>query len=68
MKKENWYKLLYIIGTLLVVGFILRTTVDYVRYDGIQNSAPFYTFALIRALEFLLPASVAFVLACILKK
>lgn len=59
---------MYVISTLLVVGFIIRTTVDYIQYNEIQNSAPFYIFILARALVFLLPAMISLVLASIFKK
>lgn len=68
MKKKHWYKFMYVISTLLVVGFIIRTTVDYIQYNETLNSAPFYVFILARALVFLLPAIVSLILASVFKK
>ena len=68
MKKENWYKLLYICSGLLILGFCIGVAADYVRYDTMANSAPFYVFIMVRLLEFVLPSAILFIVAKVLKK
>lgn len=61
MKKEDLYKLLYAVGIFLIIGFAVRLGMDYVKYDNVNNSAPFYIFVLERALEFIAPSIIAFI-------
>lgn len=68
MKKENVHKLLYGICILLLVGFAVRLGADYLKYDGMNGSAPFYVFLLQRAVEFLIPCIIAFIGGNIAKK
>lgn len=68
MKKENIYKFLYIISIMLIVGFIIRLLIDYIKYDNINNSAPFYNSIIERLFEFILPSMLLFIVAKILKK
>lgn len=64
MKKE---KILYVISILLVVLFLIIVLIDYSKYDA-TYSAPFTTNILVRALEFLLPSMVIFLVAKFLSK
>ena len=70
MKKENIYKFLYILAALLVVGFAIAFGVDAYKYNtsGYLGSAPLYAYALVDAVEYLLPSAIAFVAALICKK
>ena len=68
MKKKNWYKFMYIISGLLVAGFIIRLIADYIQYDPIATSFPFYASVLMRSIEFLLPSLIVFITAIIFKK
>lgn len=68
MKKEIWCKVLYAISILLAVGFVIRLGVDYFMYDKVANSAPFYAYVIVRALEFILPSAIVFIVARLLKK
>lgn len=68
MKKEKWYKFLFAVSGLLVVGFIIRVIADYIQYDLIATSFPFYATLLLRSVEFILPCIITFVIAIILKK
>ena len=61
MKKENYYKLIWGISALLVVGFAIRLGADYYKYDPITTSAPFYVNTIIRASEFILPSIIVFI-------
>lgn len=68
MKKENYYKFLYVISILLVIGFGIRLGVDYFKYNTINNSVPFYVFILVRMLEFIIPSIIIYILAKYTKK
>lgn len=56
MKKENIYKILYVISIILLSAFVIILGIDYFNYDKINNSAPFYAFILVRILEFVVPS------------
>ena len=62
MKKENYYKILYVISAMSLLGFVIRLGADYYKYDYI--TIPFY----IRALEFILPGLLIFIAGIICKK
>ena len=70
MKKENWHKFLFVISALLVVGFAIAFGVDAYKYNtgGYLGSAPLYAYALVDAVEYLLPSIIVFVAALICKK
>lgn len=68
MKKDNIYKFLYVISVMLILGFCIRLGVDYFKYNDLNNSAPFYTFIIIRVIEFLLPSIIVYIVARIVKK
>ncbi len=68
MIKDNWYKFMYIVSGFLVAAFIICITTDYIQYDPISTSFPFYASILTRSIEFLLPALIVFISAIILKK
>ncbi len=68
MKKENYYKFLYFVGAILILGFFIRLGVDGFRYEISGNSAPFYFCIIERAVEFVLPSIIIFIVARILKK
>ena len=70
MKKENIYKFLYIVAALLVVGFPVAFGVDAYKYNtgGYLGSAPLYAYALVDAVEYLLPSLAFFIAGMICKK
>lgn len=68
MKKENIYKFLYAVCILLIVGFIIRLSTDYFKYDDINTSTPFYTFIIERVVEFIIPSIMVFIVGKIMKK
>lgn len=67
MKKENIYKFLYIVSIIFIIGFIIIIGVDYFKYDNLNNSAPFYTFIIIRIIEFIIPSILVFIIGKIIK-
>ena len=69
MKKNNIYKFLYTVSALLVLGFAISFGVDIYHYNTrCMGSAPLYAYALIRAVEFIVPSIIVFVAAIICKK
>lgn len=66
--KKYIYKVLYIISIIMIVFFIVMVGVDYFSYDLVNNSAPFYTFVLLRFIEFIVPSIIIFIIAEIIKK
>ena len=68
MKKENIYKVLYVVSIFLVIGFVIRLGVDYFKYNNISNSAPFYAFIIERVIEFIIPSIIVFIVAKVVKK
>ena len=67
MKKQNYYKLFYLVSHLALIGFFIRIGVDYFKYD-ITSSNPFYIFIIERILEFIVPSIIFFLIGQILKK
>lgn len=67
MKKENIYKILYAISIILIIGFAIILGIDYYKYDNINNSAPFYSFIIVRILEFIVPSIIVFTIGKVLK-
>ena len=68
MKKITLYKIFYIAAIMLAAAFCVFVAVDSYRYTNAINSAPFYAFVLARAVVFLTPALVAFIVGKILHK
>ena len=68
MKEKKIYKLFYIISILLSITFIIILTIDYLKYDSITYSTPFYAFIIIRIIELLIPSIILFFIGKIIKK
>lgn len=68
MKKENIYKILYVISVILLIAFVIILGIDYFNYDKINNSAPFYVCILVRILEFVVPSIIIAIIAKVVKK
>lgn len=68
MKKDKYYKFLWTVSALLILTFAIRLYTDYLKYDPATNSAPFITFVQARAIQFLLPSLLAFILGSFFKK
>lgn len=66
--KKHIAKALYIVSILLIIVFAILVCVDWIRYDPIQNSAPFYVIVLGRCVEFLPLSAIALIVALILRK
>lgn len=67
MKKEIFCKILYSASVFLLIVFCIIVSIDYSGYN-ITHSAPFYIYAVIRAIEFILPGIVLFIAAEIIKR
>ena len=68
MKKENIYKILYMVCIFLIIGFGIRLGVDYFKYVRANNSAPFYTFVIERTIEFIVPSMIVFIIGKVMKR
>lgn len=61
MKKQNYYKLFYLVSILALIVFFIRIGVDYFKYD-ITSSVPFYLFLIERTLEFIVQSIIFFLI------
>ncbi len=68
MKKEIVCKVLYALSVLLLVGFLISLVSDYMQYNTYLNSAPFYIFVLVRAVEFILPGIMVFIVVMVMRR
>ena len=68
MKKEMISKILFVLSIVLVVCFIIAIIIDYANYDSLTNSAPFEVDILLRAIEFIFPSTIIYIIASILRK
>ncbi len=67
MTGKKFYRFMLVISALLFIGFAIRLTVDYIKYDEVLTSFPFYAFVIERAVEFLLPSLVALTVGIIVR-
>lgn len=67
-ENEKNHQIQYIICVFWIIRFIIRVSVDYIKYNSIINSAPFYLFIIKRIIEFIVPSIIIFVVARIIKK
>ncbi len=58
MNRKKLSKLFLIAAVLLVVLFFAATAISWHSYTTTLNSAPFWVFIVVHALELLLPAAV----------
>ena len=68
MKRNQTYKLLYGASMLMVLGFCIHVLVDYLRYIGSLNSAPFWLWIAVDGVIWLIPAMLAFAIGRLAKK
>ncbi len=61
-------KYLNILATILVIIFLGMLAVDYFRYDSYSTSFPFYTYIILRGIEFLIPSIILFIISNIIKR
>ena len=66
IRRENTYCL--IISVILVVVFIFKTVIDYLQYDEMVNSAPFYLWVVVNGIHFIIPAVILFVIGIVIGK
>lgn len=67
MNRKNLRKFLYGISAMLLAAFLIGVVADYAAYRPAEDSAPFYAFVLARAVEFVLPSLILFIVARIKK-
>lgn len=68
MKKINGVTVCYTLSSLLFLGFIINTIIDYNRYNSTLNSAPFYLWIVVNMLCFIAPAIIVLIVGMIIKK
>ena len=68
MKNNRISKICFLCSVLLVIGFFLKVTRDYVVYTTTLNSAPFTIWMVVDALYFILPALLVMIVGIIGKK
>ena len=66
MRKSRLETVLLSLAALCAAAFLLTLGWDALVYSSEGNSAPFWVFALVRALEFFLPAAAFFFAATVL--
>ena len=66
--KKNIVKALFIVSAMLAAVCVILICVDWIRYDPIRDSAPFYVFPLVRCVEILPLSATALIVALILRK
>lgn len=54
INKVDFNKILLILGIIFILAFCITVAVDYMSYNTYNNSAPFYTYVLVRAIQFLI--------------
>lgn len=68
MKKPIVYKTLFAVSALLVLCFTISFGLDAYNYNISMGSAPLYAYAIVRAVAFILPGMIVFIVALIIKK
>ena len=68
--REVVYKILYAIAAILIFAFVVASGVDVYKYNtgGYIGSAPLWLYILLRAIQFVLPSIIVFLIAFIFKK
>ena len=57
-----------ILSVVLVITFIVLNIIDYVNYNPMATSAPYYVNLLVNALFLLIPAVIVFIIGIIIEK
>ena len=68
MKNIRGFQLLFGASVLMVLGFCIHVWVDWLGYDAIANSAPFWVWIFADAVLWLIPAALAFAAGLVSKK
>ena len=67
MNRRTIKNILYVVGIILMVCFVMIILIDYINYDNIVTSAPFSTILLVRIIEFFIPSIIFFLIGKFLK-
>ena len=65
---KKYYRFLYWIAALLVIGFSIQTGYDYSHYDPAANSAPFSLWIWVNSILYLLPSAICLIAGLMIKK
>ncbi len=66
--KKKLYKIFYVTAFLLMVGFAVSFGIDAYKYNTYMGSAPLYTYAIIRTIEFIVPSIIVLTIGIFLKE
>ena len=66
--KKNISTICKVLSVVLVITFIVLSIVDYVNYNPMVTSAPYYVNLLVNALFLLIPAVIVFIIGIIIEK
>lgn len=57
-----------VLSLVLVLAFIVLSIIDYINYNPMYTSAPYYVNVLVNALFLLIPAIIIFVIGVVVKR
>ena len=66
--KKNISTICKVLSVVLVITFIVLNIIDYVNYNPMVTSAPYYVNLLVNALFLLIPAVIVFIIGIIIEK
>ena len=66
--KKNISTICKVLSVVLIIAFIVLSIIDYVNYDPIVTSAPYYVNLIINALFLLIPAIIVYIIGIIVEK
>ena len=68
MKNDNRVKICYGLSLILFIVFIIKTVIEYGKYNSILNSAPFYIWVIVNIIYFIVPAIIALIIGLVLSR
>lgn len=68
MNRKIIKKICNILSIILLIVFIIKSFINYLQYDSMFNSAPFYLWIIINAIFILTPALIIYFIGLIIGK
>ena len=66
--KKNISTICKALSVVLIIAFIILSIIDYINYNPIVTSAPYYVNLIINALFLLIPAIIVYIIGIIVEK
>ena len=66
--KKNISTICKVLSVVLIIAFIILSIIDYINYNPIVTSAPYYVNLIINALFLLIPAIIVYIIGIIVEK